>query len=128
MYSVKIRDSVMIAHSLPDPFFGPAQRMHGATFVVDVEFFAGELDRRNVVLDITRARAVTSEVLDTLRYRNLDEESRFEGKLTTAEFVARYVHDAVRDALSAEFSGKVKVVIRETHDAWVSYEGEPSTS
>ena len=120
MYSVRIRESVMIAHSLKDPFFGPAQNLHGATFVVDVEFFAADLDEHNVVLNIDAARRSTSKVLDKLRYRNLDDMPEFAGKLTTAEFVARYLHDRIRAGLKDVFSGDIRVTIRETHDAWVS--------
>ena len=123
MYSVRIRESVMIAHSLKDPFFGPAQNLHGATFVVDVEFFAADLDEHNVVLNIDTARTVTGNVLDEIGYKNLDDVPEFAGKLTTAEFVARYVHDQVKSHLRDEFTGDIKVTIRETHDAWVSYAG-----
>ena len=123
MYSVRVRDSVMIAHSLPDPFFGPAQRLHGATFVVDVSFFAESLNQYNVVIDIGLARTTVSEVLDALRYRNLDEMPEFEGVLSTAEHVARYIHDAVAKRLAGQFDGALEVTLRETHDAWASYSG-----
>ena len=123
MYSVTIRDSVMIAHSLKDPFFGPAQRLHGATFVVDVGFFSETLDEHNVVINIDQARQVTSSVLDGLRYRNLDDELAFAETLSTAEYVARYIHDQIVDGIRESFGGRVRVGIRETHDAWVSYEG-----
>ena len=124
MYSVRIRESVMIAHSLKDPFFGPAQNLHGATFVVDVEFFAADLDEHNVVLNIDTARTVTRNVLDKISYKNLDEVPEFSGILTTAEFVARYVHDQIKSDLRDDFSENIKVTIRETHDAWVSYSGQ----
>ena len=123
MYSVKIRDSAMIAHSLGDPVFGPAQNLHGATFVVDVEFVAPTLDRHNVVIDIRHAREIVSRVLEKLKYRNLDDLPEFSGEITTAEFVARHIHDRVREELTKSFLGHVNVVIQETHDAWVSYGG-----
>ncbi len=127
MYSVKVRDSVMIAHSLNDPAFGPAQRLHGATFVVDVTFMSDELDEHNVVIDIAHARTVVGGVLDELRYRNLDELEVFQRQLTTAEYIAKHIHDRIREALDKEFSGTLQVTLRETHDAWASYTG-PATS
>ncbi len=77
MFSVEVRDRIMIAHSLPDPFFGPAQHMHGATFVVDVAFFRSKLTRHNVVVDIGAALSVLSETLKPLAYKNLDELPQF---------------------------------------------------
>ncbi|MEL6949814.1 MAG: 6-carboxytetrahydropterin synthase [Pseudomonadota bacterium] len=123
MYSVRVRDSVMIAHSLPDPFFGPAQRLHGATFVVDVQFMSPRLNAFNVVIDIGVARTTVAEVLDGLRYQNLDELPEFEGVLSTAEHVAKHIHDLVKDRLGDRFSGALEVTLRETHDAWASYRG-----
>lgn len=123
MYSVKVRDSVMIAHSLDDPFFGPAQRLHGATFVVDVSFLSPTLNEYNVVIDIGHARDTVSAVLDGLRYRNLDELPEFEGVLSTAEHVARHIHDTVKAQLGDSFAGDLEVTLRETHDAWASYSG-----
>ena len=123
MYSVKIRDSAMIAHSLANPVFGPAQNLHGATFVIDVEFVAQTLDEHNVVIDISHAREIVSRVLEKLRYRNLDDVAEFEDVITTAEFIARYVHDRVRAELAEDFVGHVNIEIRETHDAWVTFKG-----
>ena len=123
MYSVKIRDSAMIAHSLGDPVFGRAQNLHGATFIIDVEFVASTLDRHNVVINICHAREIVNRVLEKLKYRNLDELSEFAGEITTAEFVARHIHDRVREELADGFLGHINVVIQETHDAWVSYSG-----
>ena len=90
MYTVKVRNSIMIAHSLPSSFFGPAQNMHGATYVVDVTFGAKELDSHNVVIDIGKAKEITAEVLSGLNYKNLDELPQFKNKLTTTEFMAKY--------------------------------------
>ena len=123
MYSVKIRDSAMIAHSLGDPVFGPAQNLHGATFIVDVEFVAPSLDKHNVVIDICHAREIVNRVLKKLRYRNLDDIAEFDGEITTAEFIARYIHDRVRAELTEDFAGHINIEIQETHDAWVSYNG-----
>ncbi|NRB61316.1 MAG: 6-carboxytetrahydropterin synthase [Winogradskyella sp.] len=124
MYTVKVRNSIMIAHSLPNPFFGPAQHMHGATYVVDVTFKSKNLDEHNVVIDIGKAKSVTAEVLKTLNYKNLDELPEFKGKLTTTEFVAKHIHDRVKDQVNAFFNGKISVCLGETHDAWASYSGE----
>ena len=122
MYSVTVRESVMIAHSLNDPSFGPAQNLHGATFVVDVEFLADTLSKQNVVIDIGAARELTKEVLATIAYKNLDELDQFKDVLTTAEFLAQHIHAAVRARTEGLFDGKLRVRLRETHDAWASYE------
>ena len=113
----------MIAHSLPHPFFGPAQNMHGATYVVDVTFKSEELDEHNVVIDIGKAHDVVGEVLKPLSYQNLDELEIFKGKLTTTEFIARHIHDEVKIKLNGIFAGKISVNLGETHDAWAGYEG-----
>ena len=123
MYHVKIRRSIMIAHSLPHPFFGPAQNLHGATYVVDVTFTTSDVDKHNVVIDIGKAHAVTDEVLKPLSYQNLDDLPQFEGKLTTTEFLARYIHDEIKAKLSEVFSGRIAVELGETHDAWAGYSG-----
>ena len=123
MYSVKVRNSIMIAHSLPHPFFGPAQNMHGATYVVDVTFYSENLDAHNVVIDIGKAKDITKSVLDHLNYKNLDELPQFKGKLTTTEFVAKYIHDKIKEEVNAFFTGKISVCLGETHDAWASYSG-----
>jgi len=123
MYNVKIRKSVMIAHSLPNPFFGPAQRLHGATYVVDVTFKSSELNAYNVVIDIGKAHEVLGEVLKPLSYQNLDALEQFEGQLTTTEFVAKYIHDEVAQKVKGFFNGKIEVLLGETHDAWAGYAG-----
>lgn len=123
MYAVTVRESIMVAHSLDDPAFGPARNLHGATFVADVTFTSETLNELNVVVDIVAARDALRQALEPLNYRNLDEIEAFAGQLTTAEFLARYVHDAVREKASGFFSGKISVRLRETHDAWVSYSG-----
>jgi 6-pyruvoyltetrahydropterin/6-carboxytetrahydropterin synthase len=122
MYYVKVRDSIMIAHSLPHAFFGPAQNMHGATFVVDVTFKSQQLDEHNVVIDIGLAHKVIKEVLAPLSYQNLDELEIFKGKLTTTEFIAKHVHDEVKKKVSAFFKGTIAVTLGETHVAWAGYE------
>lgn len=123
MFTVKIRDSIMIAHSLPHPFFGPAQNMHGATYVVDVTFKKEELDEHHVVIDIGRALDVLKEVLAPLKYKNLDELPQFKDTLTTTEYMAKYIHDQIKTHLQEEFSGSISVTLGETHVAWAGYEG-----
>lgn len=130
MFAVEVRDRIMIAHSLPDPFFGPAQHMHGATFVVDVAFFREELTRHNVVVDIGAALDVLNATLKPLAYQNLDKLPQFAGRLTTTEFLARYVFDriaeAARDgALGEDGKGlaKIRVTLHETDLARASFEG-----
>lgn len=123
MYSVGIRVSLMIAHSLPRAMFGPAQRLHGATFIVDVTFAARQLDSNNVVIDIGKARELLNAVIEPLSYQNLDELEEFCDKLTTAEFLARHIHDKIAAASAEHFKGVVTVTLRETHDAWAAYSG-----
>lgn len=130
MFSVEVRDRIMIGHSLPDPFFGPAQAMHGATFVVDVAFFRENLTRQNVVVDIGAALAVLNETLKPLNYKNLDTLPQFEGVLTTTEFLCKYVFDAMALAartgkLGADAAdlAKIRVTLHETDLARASYEG-----
>ena len=123
MYTVTIRDHMMIAHSLKDEAFGPAQNLHGATFVVDAEFKKEQLDEHNIVIDIDIATKVLQKSLASLKYQNLDDLAIFEGKLTTTEFLARYIHDSICQEISASFQGSLKVTLGESHVAWASYEG-----
>ena len=129
MYSVEVRDRIMIAHSLPDPFFGPAQGLHGATFVVDVAFFRERLTAQNVVVDIGAALDVLKKTLAPLAYQNLDTLPQFAGILTTTEYLARYVFDcmaaaAKAGALGADGQGlsKIRVTLHETDLARASFE------
>jgi 6-pyruvoyl-tetrahydropterin synthase len=130
MYAVEVRDRIMIAHSLPDPFFGPAQSMHGATFVVDVAFFRAELTTQNVVVDIGAALRELSKILQPLAYKNLDTLPEFKGKLTTTEFLCQYVFDAMaRAAMSGALGpdagglAKIRVTLHETDLARAWFEG-----
>ena len=130
MYAVQVRDRVMIAHSLPDPFFGPAQHMHGATFVVDVAFFRETLTKENVVVDISAAQAVLNETLKPLAYQNLDALPQFRGALTTTEYLCRHIFEAMakaaRDgALGKDGKGlaKIRVTLHETDLARAWFEG-----
>ena len=115
----------MIAHSLPDNAFGPAQRLHGATYIVDVTFSSEKLNHLNIVIDIDRAHKILNNVLEPLRYRNLDDMEEFRGKLTTTEFVARHIHDILMQKTTGEFNGRISVTLGESHIAWASYSGGP---
>ncbi|HUS95557.1 MAG TPA: 6-carboxytetrahydropterin synthase [Hyphomicrobiaceae bacterium] len=130
MYAVEVRDAIMIAHSLPDPFFGPAQNKHGATFVVDVTFFRETLSRENVVVDIGRAGTALKEILKPLSYQDLDTIPEFKGVLTTTEFLCRHIFDSMRAAISrgdlgpgSEDLAKIRVTLGETHLARAWFEG-----
>ena len=129
MYSVTVRDHMMVAHSLPGDVFGPAQRLHGATYVVDATFRRGDLDADNLVVDIAAAARTLGEVLGDLTYRNLDEAADLAGVTTTTEALARHIADRlaerVRDgALGAGARGLsgLTVTLHESHVAWASYE------
>lgn len=121
MFTLTVRDHVMVAHSLPDPFFGPAQRLHGATFVVEAGFERERLDAHNVVLDIGVATEALAGVLGRLAYRNLDEEEEFAGVLTTTEHLARWVAERLAAAVDTTGLSAVTVLLREHPDAWASY-------
>jgi 6-pyruvoyl-tetrahydropterin synthase len=130
MFSVEVRDRIMIGHSLPDPFFGPAQNMHGATFVVDVAFFRETLNRQNVVVDIGAALDVLGRTLKPLNYQNLDALPQFESVLTTTEFLCKHIFDAMAaaarsGALGEDGAGlsRIRVTLHETDLARASYEG-----
>lgn len=125
----------MIAHSFRGELFGPAQRLHGATYVVEAEFMGEQLVRENVLVDIGRASAALHEVLDALRYRNLDEIDELQGTNTTTEFVAKLIFDrlAARIAKGALGPGSeglraLKITLQESHVAWASYEGTLSNA
>ncbi len=130
MYCLTVRDHIMIAHSFRGEIFGPAQRVHGATYVIDVGFKRPELDADGLVVDIGLASTLLHELLAELNYRNLDEETVFDGRNTTTEFMARVVFDrlaaAIRDGrLGAGARGlaALSVTLHESHLAWASYEG-----
>ena len=130
MYSLTVRDHFMIAHSFKGEIFGPAQGLHGATYVVDVTLKRPELDADGVVVDIGLAVRQLNLVLGTLNYRNLDEEPAFAGKNTTTEMLARVVFDRLADAVRSGALGdgarglaSITVTLRESHVAWGSYEG-----
>ena len=130
MYSVEVRDHVMIAHSLKGDVFGPAQKLHGATYVVDVEFRSTALDDSGIVVDIGLATETVHKILGDLNYRNLDEEPSLKGKNTTTEVLARTVFDRLVDAITRDALGRnghaiesMKITLNESHVASASYEG-----
>ena len=131
MFSVTVSDSVMIAHSLKGEVFGPAQRLHGATYVVEVQLRRDRLDGDNIVADIGRARALRAEALAPLAYRNLDDLPDFAGVVTTTEFLAQEIFRRYRDGVlagrlggdTASALGEIEVTLRETPNAWASYRG-----
>ncbi|MET3921127.1 6-carboxytetrahydropterin synthase [Arthrobacter sp. UYEF20] len=125
MFSLTVRRNFMIAHSLPRPAFGPAQGMHGATFVTEVTFRRRALNDDSIVLDIGEAGNVLDSVLEGLNFKNLDEHPDFAGKLSTTEALAQYVADAVAVKIRQGQHGRelagLDVTLRETPDAWASY-------
>ena len=128
MYGVTVRDHMMVAHSFQGEVFGPAQRLHGATFVVDATLRGEELDESGVLVDIGRAAEELHAVLADLTYRNLDEESTFAGTNTTTEVLARHVADQLAERVRAGALGGgagvtgLVVTLHESHVAWASYE------
>jgi len=129
VFSVTVRDHVMIAHSFRGEIFGPAQRLHGATYVVDATFRRPELDSDDLVVDIGAATAELGAVLGELNYRNLDEEPAFAGRNTTTELLARFVADRLAERVGAGAFGEtargltgLTVTLRESHVAWATYE------
>ena len=122
MFSVTIRDHLMIAHSLQGEVFGPAQRLHGATYVVDATFRRATLDADGIVVDIGRAAEALRAVVGELGYRNLDDEADFAGVNTTTEVLAKVVADRLADALGDSGLDGLAVTLHESHVAWASYE------
>ena len=129
MFSVTVRDHMMIAHSLRGEVFGPAQRLHGATYVVDATFRRAELDTDGIVVDIGRAAEELHAVLSELSFRNLDEEAAFADVNTSTEALARVVADRLAERVGAGALGEgarglsgLLVTLHESHVAWASYE------
>ena len=129
MFSVTVRDHMLIAHSLHGEVFGPAQRLHGATYIVDATFRRAALDADNIVVDIGRAAETLRAVVAELGYRNLDDEATFAGMNTSTEALARVVADRLADSVHAGALGDTArqldglvVTLHESHVAWASYE------
>ncbi len=129
-YAVEVRGHILIAHSLPDPAFGRAERMHGATLVVDATFFREKLSDKNIVINIGLAHEVLKAVLAPLNYQNLDEKPEFAGQLTTTEFLCRHIFDQLAEVIAdgmlredGKAVSRLKVTVQESHVARASYEG-----
>ena len=129
MYAVEVRDHIMIAHSFRGAVFGPAQALHGATFVVDAAFFADSLDDNGIVVDIGRAHEALKAALQPLNYRNLDDVPQFKGTNTTTEFLTKHIFDALAAVARAGGLGRaghelksIRITISESHVARASYE------
>lgn len=129
LFSITVRDHVMVAHSFRGEVFGPAQRLHGATFVVDARFKRTELDADNIVVDIGLATERLHAVLGELNYRNLDDVPEFAGINTSTEFLAKHIADRLADLVREGALGEgarglaaVEVTLHESHVAWASYE------
>jgi 6-pyruvoyl-tetrahydropterin synthase len=126
-FTVTVRDHMMIAHSFTGESFGPAQRVHGATFIVDATFEATDLDADGVVVDIGRAAAVLAEITGSLTYRNLDDEPQFAGTNTTTEVLCKAIADRLAERAQDGHLGNTRqvqaitVILHESHIAWASY-------
>ncbi len=130
MFTVCVRDHVMIAHSFRGDVFGPAQRLHGATYVVDVEFRRPQLDPNGLVVDIGRASDALKAIVADYAYRNLDEMAEFEGVNTTTEALAKVIFDRMKAKIDSGVVGpgsdglaSMKVTLHESHVAWAAYDG-----
>lgn len=132
MYAVEVRDHIMIAHSIPGEVFGPAQKLHGATYVIDVAFMRETLTEDAIVVDIGRAHDALKAVLAPLNYANLDALPEFAGVKTTTEFLCRHIFDAMAEAARTGALGPgsegieaIRVTLNESHVARAWYEGRP---
>ncbi|XGA79283.1 6-carboxytetrahydropterin synthase [Halomonas sp. CH40] len=130
MYRLSVRDHLMIAHSFKGEVFGPAQNMHGATYVVDVAFQRSALDSDNLVIDIGLASDALKAILARYNYCNLDEVEEFAGQNTTTEFMAKVIFERLAEAIKAGTLGetakgieRIEVKLNESHIAWASFEG-----
>jgi 6-pyruvoyltetrahydropterin/6-carboxytetrahydropterin synthase len=121
LFHLTVRDHVMIAHSLPHPAFGPAQNLHGATYVVELTLWREVLAAESIVIDIGEAAQVLSNALSDLNYRNLDEHPELVGTLTTTEAVAQLIAERVAASLPNRGLTKLDVTLREHPDAWAGY-------
>src|SRR5690606_2728044 len=131
MYSVEVRDHVMIAHSIPGEVFGPAQKLHGATYVIDVCFMRPELDEYDIVVDIGLATETVKQILSSINYRNLDDHPDFKGRRSTTEAVARWVFLRIQEAIRAGRLGpsasgltRLKITLHESHAARAGFESD----
>ena len=128
MYSITVRNNILIAHSLHGEVFGPAQNMHGATYIVDAEFYAKEVNKYNIIMDLGVVTEILSDVLKFYSYKNLDEIEEFKNTITSTEFLAKDIFDKISSKLQKEYSEdydklhKIKIILTESNVAWASYE------
>jgi 6-pyruvoyltetrahydropterin/6-carboxytetrahydropterin synthase len=123
-FRVAVKDHVMIAHSLRGAVFGPAQRLHGATYEVITEYGCERLDTDGIVLDIGLALQMLGDVLAPLRFQNLDDLPQFRGRNTTTEWLAQWLHGELAAKVRGRFHGSLRVTLEESRVAWASYEAE----
>ena len=134
MYSITVRNNILIAHTLPGEVFGPAQNMHGATYIVDAEFFAKELNEFNIIMDLGVVTEILADVLKFYSYKNLDEIDEFNNVITTTEFLAKDIFNKITEKLKKDYSNdfkklyKIKIILTESNLAWATYEDEIKNS
>ena len=132
MFSITVRNNILIAHSLPGEVFGPAQNMHGATYIVDAEFYAKEINKYNIIMDLGVVTEILSDVLKFYSYKNLDEVEEFKNIITSTEFLAKDIFDRICRRLQKDYLKdfnklhKIKITLTESNVAWASYEQEIS--
>ncbi len=130
MYSITVRNNILIAHSLPGEVFGPAQNMHGATYVVDAEFFATKVNEYNIIMDLGVVTTILAEVLKFYSYKNLDDVDEFKGVITSTEFLAKDIYERICVRLKNDYLDdyhqlhKIKITLTESNVAWASFEQE----
>ena len=130
MYSITVRNNILIAHSLPGEVFGPAQNMHGATYVVDAEFFAKKVNKYNIIMDLGVVTTILAEVLKFYSYKNLDDVDEFKGIITSTEFLAKDIYERICLRLKNDYLDdyhqlhKIKITLTESNVAWAAFEQE----
>ena len=128
MYSIKVRENILIAHSLPGDVFGPAQNMHGATYLVDAEFFTDKLNEYNIIMDLGVVTTILKDTLKIYNYKNLDEIDEFQNIITSTEFLAKNIYDKIVNKLKSDYPNdynilkKIKISLQESNVAWATYE------
>ena len=130
MYSITVRNNILIAHSLPGDVFGPAQNMHGATYIVDAEFFSENVNKYNIIMDLGVVTNILAEVLKFYSYKNLDDVDEFKGVITSTEFLAKDIYERICLRLKNDYLDdyhqlhKIKITLTESNVAWASFEQE----
>ena len=128
MYSIKVRENILIAHSLPGDVFGPAQNMHGATYLVDAEFFTDKLNEYNIIMDLGVVTTILKDTLKVYNYKNLDEVDEFKDIITSTEFLAKNICEKIINKLQNNYPEdykilkKIKISLQESNVAWATYE------